>query len=642
MQKSIYTISSILLLCAASLCAQDIQKTDQAREKLGILLKPNKRLKSILAQVDKYLYDDIQLASELVNEGRSYFNQTGDTLSFYSLGIPKATIHYIRHELDSSLLVIHKSLGYFNTNKALAKEKAEAEYLLVQHYIKNQNVHKVDSLIRVCTPYFENSEDPVLIARITHLKGRQAALKRDNPAAIQYYEAVLKLSRPNNLTFLTAKALNNISIIHERQGEYAEAIELLFQVLEMEVNHFTRAYAYDNLGRIYGSLKDWAPSLKYNQMAIDLKKRIGLESTTGLNLIGIATCHQAQLNYGQALDDYQRGLVMLEKYGYDSNIIYAKIGGVYYALGKNIEAQEYFDQFTETIQTSDLWVNQWFAAFTKAGIHVEQKEFDQALEFLLEGLKLAKEHQALNLEIACNRELNKYYLKEGEDYLAKYHEGQTEQLQDSLFGVPKVKGIGALEERYEAVLQQDSLRNLELLSTKSPAGRQQKYGFWVTIGLIILLVPMVIYFLRNQKVPKPKEKAAPGISSKLDHYFEELFSRLDQNGLINYSNDNQEGTINSMSDFLKENLTTANDWKSFEHYFSKIHKDFFKNLKIDYPKLSSNELNMCALLKLNILNKDMAQIMGISPDSVRKAQNRLSKKLDIPEKDSLRDFILKR
>ena len=96
-----------------------------------------------------------------------------------------------------------------------------------------------------------------------------------------------------------------------------------------------------------------------------------------------------------------------------------------------------------------------------------------------------------------------------------------------------------------------------------------------------------------------------------------------------------------MAEFLKSNLATSDNWSSFEHYFEKVHKDFFKILKSKYPSISTNELNMCALLKLNIQNKDIAQIMGISPDSVRKAQNRLSKKMELSSNEVLRDFILK-
>ena len=68
---------------------------------------------------------------------------------------------------------------------------------------------------------------------------------------------------------------------------------------------------------------------------------------------------------------------------------------------------------------------------------------------------------------------------------------------------------------------------------------------------------------------------------------------------------------------------------------------FFKNLKTAYPNITTSELNLCALIKLNVPNKEIAQLMGIGYDSARKAQQRLAKKINIPSNQILRDFIIK-
>ena len=139
----------------------------------------------------------------------------------------------------------------------------------------------------------------------------------------------------------------------------------------------------------------------------------------------------------------------------------------------------------------------------------------------------------------------------------------------------------------------------------------------ILIGLVFLVFLLGLYFLFYKKQMAPVENK-PLNPTKIDLYFEELFARLDQNKIAieaekDHSSKGYVNPINDMAEFLKSNLSTANDWASFEQYFEKVHKDFFKNLKSDYPTISTNELNMCALLKLNIRNKDIAQIMGISP-----------------------------
>jgi DNA-binding CsgD family transcriptional regulator len=58
-----------------------------------------------------------------------------------------------------------------------------------------------------------------------------------------------------------------------------------------------------------------------------------------------------------------------------------------------------------------------------------------------------------------------------------------------------------------------------------------------------------------------------------------------------------------------------------------------------YPDLNSNDLRLCALLKLNLDTKEIATIMDISPESVKVARSRLRKKLQLETSDNLSSFI---
>lgn len=163
----------------------------------------------------------------------------------------------------------------------------------------------------------------------------------------------------------------------------------------------------------------------------------------------------------------------------------------------------------------------------------------------------------------------------------------------------------------------------------------------ITIDLCLLIILSFFSFLflknRPDQIPISDENKSLD-QTKIEQYFEELFARLEENQSALQSA--TPPPIHDMTEFLKTNLSTPNDWSSFEYYFKKVHKDFFKKLKSSCPSITSHELNMCALLKLNLQNKDIAQIIGISPGSVRKAQNRLTKKLELSPDEVLRDFIL--
>ena len=86
-------------------------------------------------------------------------------------------------------------------------------------------------------------------------------------------------------------------------------------------------------------------------------------------------------------------------------------------------------------------------------------------------------------------------------------------------------------------------------------------------------------------------------------------------------------------------LETEKDWDEFKMYFEKVHSSFFENLKTYFPDLSQSDIKLCALVSLNLNIKDMSELMGISPESVKMARHRLRKKLNIPPQENLADFI---
>ncbi|MCE7993644.1 MAG: sigma-70 family RNA polymerase sigma factor [Roseivirga sp.] len=63
--------------------------------------------------------------------------------------------------------------------------------------------------------------------------------------------------------------------------------------------------------------------------------------------------------------------------------------------------------------------------------------------------------------------------------------------------------------------------------------------------------------------------------------------------------------------------------------------EFQTELKNQYPKLTPYDLRLCTYLKANLSTKEMATLLNITPDSVKKAKHRLRKKLAIEPRESI-------
>jgi DNA-binding CsgD family transcriptional regulator len=90
---------------------------------------------------------------------------------------------------------------------------------------------------------------------------------------------------------------------------------------------------------------------------------------------------------------------------------------------------------------------------------------------------------------------------------------------------------------------------------------------------------------------------------------------------------------------IKEDLNIDQGWGQFKEMFEKVHHDFFINIKAICPSLTENELRFCAFLRINLLNKEIAQMLNSSNDAIKKTRYRIRKKLNLDSKTSLEEFI---
>ena len=98
--------------------------------------------------------------------------------------------------------------------------------------------------------------------------------------------------------------------------------------------------------------------------------------------------------------------------------------------------------------------------------------------------------------------------------------------------------------------------------------------------------------------------------------------------------------LKSVIKLINNNLNTTDDWKLFEEAFNNADKDFLKKIKSIHPSLTSNDLRLCAYLRLNLSSKEIAPLLNISPKSVEVKRYRLRKKMNLEHDVNLTNYIL--
>jgi DNA-binding CsgD family transcriptional regulator len=98
--------------------------------------------------------------------------------------------------------------------------------------------------------------------------------------------------------------------------------------------------------------------------------------------------------------------------------------------------------------------------------------------------------------------------------------------------------------------------------------------------------------------------------------------------------------VERITRLIDQQLTSEDDWQTFETHFDQAHQDFIKRLKITYPHLTQSDLKLCAYLRLNITTKEIAHLLNISVRGVEVRRYRLRKRLKMNTEENLYDFLL--
>lgn len=90
---------------------------------------------------------------------------------------------------------------------------------------------------------------------------------------------------------------------------------------------------------------------------------------------------------------------------------------------------------------------------------------------------------------------------------------------------------------------------------------------------------------------------------------------------------------------IQNNLHLDNYWDKFKLHFEEVHPCFFARLQTQFENLTTHELKLCAYIKINLADMDIAQILNVSYKAVEVARYRIKKKLKLSAKDNLSKFI---
>lgn len=95
-----------------------------------------------------------------------------------------------------------------------------------------------------------------------------------------------------------------------------------------------------------------------------------------------------------------------------------------------------------------------------------------------------------------------------------------------------------------------------------------------------------------------------------------------------------------MKALMEETLNDQEDWKLFESYFNSTHQHFMDRLRQQYSDITTGDLRICCLLRMNLSTKEIASLLNVSIRAIELRRYRLRKRLTLEADTNLVDFLM--
>jgi len=245
--------------------------------------------------------------------------------------------------------------------------------------------------------------------------------------------------------------------------------------------------------------------------------------------------------------------------------------------------------------------------------------------------------------------------EEDENKLALFHYQQYTKVKDTIYNTERARIITELETKYETEKKQ---QENDLLKKDNELKDRRIKTLYVIFGsfsaLAVAVILLIIQFRKtalNRK--KLAESEASRLSEKVDHQNRELASSAlalsrnfnfinklvtDLKALSSHTDEDGISAIMSITRNI-QHLETDSAWREFEMRFEDVHITFYENLRNKYPTLTSNEVRLCAFLKLGMSTKEISVVTFQNIRAIEAARLRLRKKLNLEGSADLSAFL---
>lgn len=471
-------------------------------------------------------------------------------------------------------------------------------------------------------------------------RGKKLLLDEDPEGARTEFNSALAEIDSASFPYLYARV--GLDLTHTLEDADTVAARTLYSVLPVFIQARDSMRVVEtlySLNALHGNVWDTPTQRDYLAEAERYvpSSRPLLRDMMRLNVLGLERdCDDNPTHYLHILDSLRRDKAMLQRVPPAGVMVYTDL----YRLRGDTTALDTAAEYAAVTEADSPWhPSIWLYRTYSLRRALERSDMDSAAG-LVKTIRLQLE-EGTPYNMAMLAELIPYYRRTGENALADSMEKELNYLSREMKAYEKAASISGMK-------ASEKLRRLR--STKGEDQIREGRGFLlVTIALFALVAVAaaiaVILLQRRRHRRKTEALREQNSIARRDLAAEQLRSTLRGNalsGILASLPENGEGAdadTAKLRSRVKAALGDDSDWERFETIFKGVRPGFLERLEEKYPALTRGEKRLCCLLSLDMDAKQMARLLMIQPDSVKKTRHRLRRKLGMKPDETFTSFF---
>ncbi len=460
---------------------------------------------------------------------------------------------------------------------------------------------------------------------------------------IVHHEYLEKAKAENN----TLKQLyGNLYIFydHIKLEDFVASVKYILEaksLAELSGNKDWQAWVTFRSGILYIKTDNVDQAINTFKLAVKLCNESGDKLCVGESYEQLCIMTGLAGNIEEAQQYFNLAIPILEQFGQPKNLCtaYSNYGSLLSIKGDPNEAILQFKKSIDYCGKINRFDAQASNMNNLADAYRRLKKFDKSINAYEQGVEFNTKHNYGNILIKnymglylVHKEIGDY--KKAMDYLIKRYE-----LKDSLMGIDVQKKISTLELNFE---KEKKELELEKSKTQLQLAKNHINLIWALLASLLSIGGLLIWFGYNKRELMKKQLAQNAtnlrqLTQTLIRKNASLKSLEDRISAISDSLQTPQSDENIDESLFNQTILTSDDWSEFKVNYDKANPGYIQKLRKSFA-LTEAEERLFLLLKLKLTRNEIASILGVSPDTVKKTRNRLRKRLDLDRDDSLDRF----